>query len=477
MVGTFSILCEGKRYRVSATPMQTLQVLVDQVAAQLQPAPPNSDGFALLLNGKPTDLGTPVRFANLHPSAKLEITTGRSSRLGIREQASGSQPGVPASVSAPAPGLATGNEGDPGKSSLSSDCPIAGSQQPIAGSQQPPTEQQPTYASQPDTSQAAGILDRKANPMASHGVPTSAADQERPDSSRNHDADSDHKPIPVNFPPPISFEWGTSSKEPVLTAGQSQTSNHAVSAPSSPAEEVKVPYRQQPVPSKLAELGLDRNVAVFTRADLEASSQPPGTEEEVPDSFFEFGMEDYAAIMQGYSQSKTRAEAGLRTAKLRQQEEAQKASKFPQTTIRIVFPDSYILQIKFQSQETVGNLKESLACCLSPDIAASSWHVYTTPPKQILSKEEATLYQAQLCPAAKLYFWGVDQAGPFLRREVLSMLAPPPQTAPTGEDSRRREDRPKPSNSENPPTKAHRQSNGAQADGKKLPKWMKLSKR
>jgi hypothetical protein len=69
------------------------------------------------------------------------------------------------------------------------------------------------------------------------------------------------------------------------------------------------------------------------------------TEEEVPDSFFEFGMEDYAAIMQGYSQSKTRAEAGLRTAKLRQQEEAQKASKFPQTTIRIVFPDSYILQV------------------------------------------------------------------------------------------------------------------------------------
>jgi hypothetical protein len=61
--------------------MQTLQVLVDQVAAQLQPAPPNSDGFALLLNGKPTDLGTPVRFANLHPSAKLEITTGEHHAL------------------------------------------------------------------------------------------------------------------------------------------------------------------------------------------------------------------------------------------------------------------------------------------------------------------------------------------------------------------------------------------------------------
>lgn len=65
----------------------------------------------------------------------------------------------------------------------------------------------------------------------------------------------------------------------------------------------------------------------------------------MPDSFFEFGMEDYAAVMQGYSRSKSRAEAGLRTAKLRQQEEAKSASKFPRTIIRIVFPDSYILQV------------------------------------------------------------------------------------------------------------------------------------
>jgi hypothetical protein len=47
--------------------------------------------------------------------SRLSSVAGRSSRLGIREQASGSQPGVPASVSAPAPGLATGNEGDPGE--------------------------------------------------------------------------------------------------------------------------------------------------------------------------------------------------------------------------------------------------------------------------------------------------------------------------------------------------------------------------
>jgi len=67
--------------------------------------------------------------------------------------------------------------------------------------------------------------------------------------------------------------------------------------------------------------------------------------EDVPDDFYEFGPGDYVAVMQGYSHSKAQAEVGLRTAKLRQQEETKKASRFPQTTIRIVFPDTHILQV------------------------------------------------------------------------------------------------------------------------------------
>jgi len=59
--------------------MQTLQVMVDQVTSQLQPAPASSQGCALLVDGKAIDLTTPVRFANLAPSAKLEIITGERS--------------------------------------------------------------------------------------------------------------------------------------------------------------------------------------------------------------------------------------------------------------------------------------------------------------------------------------------------------------------------------------------------------------
>lgn len=39
--------------------------------------------------------------------------------------------------------------------------------------------------------------------------------------------------------------------------------------------------------------------------------------------------------------------------------------------------------MELHAQETVGSLKQSIAHCLPPGIAASSWHVYTTPPKQV----------------------------------------------------------------------------------------------
>ena len=61
---------------VKATPMQKLQVLVDQVHAQLKPQPQHFDA-KLLINGREADLGTPLRFANLASNVKLEIRAGR----------------------------------------------------------------------------------------------------------------------------------------------------------------------------------------------------------------------------------------------------------------------------------------------------------------------------------------------------------------------------------------------------------------
>ena len=69
------MLLAGKRYTVKATAMQKLQVLLDQVQAQLKRSPSNSDG-QLLVNGSPADLTLPIRFANLPSNAKLEVKYG-----------------------------------------------------------------------------------------------------------------------------------------------------------------------------------------------------------------------------------------------------------------------------------------------------------------------------------------------------------------------------------------------------------------
>lgn len=68
--------------------------------------------------------------------------------------------------------------------------------------------------------------------------------------------------------------------------------------------------------------------------------------DEPPDSFYEFGPDDFAAVMKGYSKSKAEAEKGLRTSKMREQEEQEKANRFPHATIRIEFPDGTLLQVR-----------------------------------------------------------------------------------------------------------------------------------
>ena len=65
----------GKNHAVKILPMQPLQAIVEEVAAKQKPLPALAD-CALLIDGKAADLSTPLRFANIPSSAKLEVTTG-----------------------------------------------------------------------------------------------------------------------------------------------------------------------------------------------------------------------------------------------------------------------------------------------------------------------------------------------------------------------------------------------------------------
>ena len=65
----------GKRFQARITPAQKLQALVEQVVSQLHPAPQLAD-CSLLVNGKPADMSSSLRMANLPSNAKLEVITG-----------------------------------------------------------------------------------------------------------------------------------------------------------------------------------------------------------------------------------------------------------------------------------------------------------------------------------------------------------------------------------------------------------------
>ncbi|KAK9806749.1 hypothetical protein WJX72_001368 [[Myrmecia] bisecta] len=215
-------------------------------------------------------------------------------------------------------------------------------------------------------------------------------------------------------------------------------------------------------------------VHVFTRDAAMAAEAAARGDTDLPPEFYEFTPDDYRTVVAGYAQKRAKEESGLRTAKLREAEERQKAAAFGPVAVRVHLANGLIIQASFQPLDTVAALQQLVERCLLPTKA--KWYLYTTPPKQPLKEATVTLYSAGLVPAANVYF-GCDSGGvaePYLRPEVLAMLAEPPkreQTAAQGQagDSR--------SEGGRGGDAAFRSSSTATDGGaKKVPKWMKLGK-
>lgn len=81
----------GKRFNVKATPMQPLSAVVADVLGQLRLEGLAPEQCQLLLRGKPLDLATPVRFANIGRD-KLELVTGEGRQEGAGRGCGGQAP-------------------------------------------------------------------------------------------------------------------------------------------------------------------------------------------------------------------------------------------------------------------------------------------------------------------------------------------------------------------------------------------------
>lgn len=156
----------------------------------------------------------------------------------------------------------------------------------------------------------------------------------------------------------------------------------------------------EPLPEPIINILGDREAVLF---HVESAEQ---RNFELPDSFFDVTVADvrkmYADLR---NKVKDLDEAPLMTSELRQLEDSKKVlndlARFRVTVIRVQFPDRYVLQGIFKLHETVADVRAFVTGFLQD--SNLDFHLFTTPPKQILSPE-STLVEAKCVPQALLHF-------------------------------------------------------------------------
>ena len=125
----------------------------------------------------------------------------------------------------------------------------------------------------------------------------------------------------------------------------------------------------------------------------------------------------------------------------------------------------------------MAKLKDLVGKCLAREEAPLSWYLYTAPPKQVLKDLSQSLYQAELTPAANVYF-GTDEVTPaggqVLKAEVLALLGEPPGRSSDAQQAQQSSAGGQGAASQGsaPPPVSDTKLSAADK-GKKVPKWFK----
>ncbi|XP_036386325.1 tether containing UBX domain for GLUT4 [Megalops cyprinoides] len=239
---------------------------------------------------------------------------------------------------------------------------------------------------------------------------------------------------------------------------------------------------------------VDREPLVY---HLDAGVRRPSYSDDLPDEFFEVTIDDIRKrFAQLKSERKLLEEAPLMTKALREARMKEKLERYPKVVVRVQFPDRHVLQGFFRPLETVAALKRFVRNHLAdPELR---FYLFLAPPKTILEDSTATLFQANLFPAALVYFGSDVKTDVFLQRQLLdssvsaleadeaiagcmprsptpsstSLVSEEPFPPPAGSDAPASE----PSAAADlPPPHANSQAPKAvRTDPSKLPAWLKL---
>ncbi|XP_006814773.1 tether containing UBX domain for GLUT4-like [Saccoglossus kowalevskii] len=217
----------------------------------------------------------------------------------------------------------------------------------------------------------------------------------------------------------------------------------------------------------------ERERLVFN-PESEDRSLPTG--EDVPDEFFEVTVNDVKKMYSDLQHERLKLEEQpLMTRTLKETQAIKLMEKYPKVAIRVHFPDRLVLQGLFRPQEPVKSVMEFVKDNL--DDKDMKFYLYTTPPKYVLTKENQSLLEAKLVPAANVYFGCETPKECYLLRSLLGDV-----TTPTQADvsvsflSAGKTMTPEGSSSipHNAATAGTSSSSGATTSTDKIPKWLKL---
>uniref|UniRef100_A0A1X7VFL1 UBX domain-containing protein n=1 Tax=Amphimedon queenslandica TaxID=400682 RepID=A0A1X7VFL1_AMPQE len=265
--------------------------------------------------------------------------------------------------------------------------------------------------------------------------------------------------------------------------------------PSTEVDDTPSVERIEQSPSKKSKDPCSRDTVIY---HLDSVSATPNVE--VSDDFFKVTIEDAMKIQHDLRQQvKQLNEAPLLTQAAK--EKLKKSSSYSQTVIRIIFPDQWVLQGVFNTEEPVRALvlfvREHLP---NPQV---KFHLYTTPPKTVLKSGRLTLSEAGFVPGANIHFGFNEEGGgqgdssPILSADSISQYSSTADKAEVVAQLKRsdsKKDDPSGSSEDNDPLlketgpsteanasnrSASRESgqSAASGSGKKIPKWLKLGQK
>ncbi|KAG8997690.1 hypothetical protein FRB90_012441 [Tulasnella sp. 427] len=249
------------------------------------------------------------------------------------------------------------------------------------------------------------------------------------------------------------------------------------------AEDTSKPVEAEPAPAQVAASPVGS--AVPTAVDLGDYKvwNPPtgaiGTPASLPDSYFEPTAEELKSAFQSQSRLVDKLNnAPLKTEAIRQRETKEKLARWPETRIRVKFPNQLQLEKTFPSTETIKSVYAFVRNSLTDAAKPNKFILYEAPRRELKVSDptvkQLSLAALGLAPSSVLHLTFIDESLngsttiPPLLPEILAKaedLPPPPTFDPPASTDTKGKGR------------ALGGGGSSSSGDSKLPKWLKLGKK